>query len=86
MDCRKFQRNFFPMPICSADLWYRIVNGFVKGIGIFSQIIETLIDFCESVNIWQQCIPVRTLLKPFSITDNTRKTLYLNYAISTGVQ
>lgn len=34
------------MPICSADLWYRIVNGFVKGIGIFSQIIETLIDFC----------------------------------------
>lgn len=74
------------MPICSADLWYRIVNGFVKGIGIFSQIIETLIDFCESVNIWQPGIPVRTLLKPFLITDNTRKTLYLNYAISTGVQ
>lgn len=74
------------MPICSADLWYRIVNGFVKGIGIFSQIIETLIDFCESVNIWQPFIPVRTLLKQFLITDNTRKTLYLNYAISTGVQ
>lgn len=51
MDCHKFQRTSFPLPICLADVWYQIVNGFVKGIGIFSQIIETHIDFCESVNI-----------------------------------